>query len=132
MSPEELVAEAVAARRRAYCPYSRFPVGAAILTKGGHVYRGCNVENVSSGLTMCAERVAAFAAVCSGETDWQALAVVTEDGSMPCGACLQVLAEFAGPDLSILVAHADGRYRTWKLGELLPHPFASRLVKGDA
>ncbi len=123
MSPEELIAAARAARERAYTPYSRFPVGAALETEAGQVYTGCNVENASFGLTVCAERTAAFAAVCAGDRAWRALAVVSGDGSSPCGACRQVLAEFAGPGLPIYVARPDGSYQRWTLGELLPHPF---------
>ena len=132
MSPEELIAAALRAREQAYSPYSGFPVGAALETASGQVYTGCNVENVSTGLTICAERAAAMAAVCAGERSWRALAVVTSDGSMPCGACRQVLAEFAWPDLPIHVATVDGHYRTWTLGELYPEPFRSARVRRKA
>ncbi len=130
MRPEDLIAEAAAARARAYCPYSRYAVGAAIETDGGGVFAGCNVENASYGLTICAERAAAFAAVCAGRRAWRALAVVTEDGSPPCGACRQVLAEFAGGDLAIYAARPDGSYRRWTLAELFPQPF--RSAKGGS
>ena len=129
MRPEELIASASAARQQAYCPYSRFKVGAAIEGTGGQVYAGCNVENISYGLTVCAERVAAFSAVCAGERSWRALAIVSEDSSPPCGACRQVLAEFAGPEFPLYVARPDGSYRRWTLGELLPHPFSSSEVR---
>ncbi|HOG48889.1 MAG TPA: cytidine deaminase [Anaerolineae bacterium] len=129
MSPEELVEVAIAARAHAYCPYSDFAVGAAVETEAGRVYSGCNVENVSSGLSICGERAAVFAAVSGGERMLRALAVVTADGSMPCGACRQVLAEFAGADLPIYIATPDGAYQTLTLGELLPRPFSSPLVQ---
>ncbi len=126
MSPEELVGQALAARGHAYSPYSHYSVGAAIEAQNGRVYRGCNVENASYGLTLCAERAAILAAVCGGDRSWRAVAVVTEDGSPPCGACRQVLAEFAGPDLAIYVATPDGSYRCSTLGELFPQPFTTQ------
>ncbi len=129
MSPEELIAIAKAAREHAYAPYSNYPVGAAVETAEGRVYSGCNVENVSSGLTLCAERTALCAAVAAGERRWRALAVVTSDGAMPCGACRQVLAEFGDPDMPIYAATPDGNYQTLTLGELLPSPFRSPLVQ---
>lgn len=129
MSPEELVAAALRAREGAYSPYSGFAVGAAIEGQSGRVHTGCNVENVSYGLSMCAERTAAFAAVCAGDRAWRAVAVVTGDGSPPCGACRQVLAEFAGPELPLYLARPDGSYRRLTLGELFPHPFSSPDVK---
>lgn len=132
MDPTALIAAAAEARKRAYSPYSRFAVGAAIETKADQVYTGCNVENVSYGLTMCAERAAVFAAVCAGDLAWRALAIVSEDGSPPCGACRQVLAEFVGPDFAIYVAAADGKYQRWTLGDLLPDPFSSPRVLGEA
>jgi cytidine deaminase len=124
VTPEALVAVAAEARQRAYSPYSGFAVGAAIEVEGGAVYSGCNVENTSYGLTVCAERVAALAAVSAGGRVWRAMAVVSGDGSPPCGACRQVLAEFAGPELPIYLARPDGRYRRWTLGDLFPQPFA--------
>jgi len=129
VSPEELIDVARTAREHAYCPYSDFAVGAAIETEQGRVYSGCNVENVSFGLSICAERVAAFAALAEGDRQWRALAVVSSDGSVPCGACRQVLAEFADPELRIHTATPDGRYRTQTLGDLYPNPFKSPLVQ---
>lgn len=130
MKPEQLIAAAAEARQRAYCPYSGFAVGAAVEAADGQAYTGCNVENISYGLTECAERNAVFGAVCAGQRSLQALAVVSDDGSPPCGACRQVLTEFAGPELPIYVARSDGSYRRWTLGELLPEPFASGEVGG--
>ncbi|MDI7275283.1 MAG: cytidine deaminase [Anaerolineae bacterium] len=129
MRPEDLVAAAAEARLRAYSPYSKYAVGAAVEAADGEVYTGCNIENVSYGLTTCAERTAAFAAVCAGRRSWRALAVVNEDASPPCGACRQVLAEFAGPELPIYAATPGGRFRRWTLGELLPFPFSSASVR---
>ena len=98
---DELVAAALDAQQRAYCVYSDFPVGAALRTASGMVFQGVNIENASFGLTICAERVAASAAVAAGERDFVAIAVATRTGVMPCGACRQFLAEF-NPDLAIV------------------------------
>ena len=121
-----LLAAAQAASRNAYCPYSNFHVGAAILA-GGQVFVGANVENASYGLTVCAERTAVFAAVLAGKTQIDAIAVACVDapeGSdpgllMPCGACRQVLAEFASPETPVVV----DRVGTLTLAELLPYAF---------
>jgi cytidine deaminase len=122
-----LLAEAEAAAEQAYCPYSRFSVGAAIETHDGSIVRGCNVENASYGLAVCAERSAVFAAVASGSRSFRALAVVAGGIHLPypCGACRQVLAEFCGDDLRIYVA-LRGRLTgsvSVRLGDLLPRPF---------
>ncbi len=118
-----LVASARQARANAYAPYSRFAVGAAVLTSDGCVFSGCNVENASFGLTICAERNAVAAAVASGQRPL-AVAVVTEDGDVaPCGACRQVLAEFS-PDMPVVLAPANGdTFALRTLGELLPALF---------
>lgn len=121
-SEMKLVTAALDMAGRAYAPYSKYPVGAALLGKSGRVYGGCNVENVSFGLTICAERVAVGAAVAEGETEFDAIAVVTPNGGTPCGACRQVLAEF-NPALTIYVAKSDGTFRTTNLRELLPDSF---------
>lgn len=118
MEDKELIALAAEARRKAYAPYSQYAVGAAVLTASGKVYTGCNVENASYGLAVCAERTAAFKAVCDGEREFTAIAVVTENAGTPCGACRQVLAEF-GPEMRVLVADASGDYRVYSLPELL-------------
>lgn len=123
MSDEELIAAARKARQAAYCPYSRFPVGAALLTRSGHLFTGVNVENASYGLTICAERVAVGAAVTAGERAFAALAVVVKGGGSPCGACRQVLYEF-GPDLRILMADEHGTLvREETTAGLLPGAF---------
>ena len=117
-----LIASAMEARRRAYAPYSNFAVGAAVSTANGRVFSGSNVENASSGLTVCAERVAVWKAISNGERELTALAVVTEPGATPCGACRQVLSEFV-EDAPILVANTEGQIWVTSLHELLPYPF---------
>ena len=121
---ENLVAAAKQAQKNAYAPYSNFKVGAAVLTPGGDVYRGCNVENASYGLTICAERNAVFQAVASGEKEITALAIVTdaEEPSPPCGACRQVLVEFAS-DIPIILKSLNGKRVIKSLDDLLPHRF---------
>jgi cytidine deaminase len=125
MDYENLIAKAMEAREKAYVPYSRFAVGAALLGKSGRVYTGCNVENASYGLTICAERAAVFKAVSEGEHDFEAIAVVTEKGVTPCGACRQVLMEF-GEDIQVIVANGAGEYRAFTLRELLPEAFTPK------
>jgi cytidine deaminase len=98
----ELIQAALEAQQRAFCPYSNFPVGAAIRTENGKIYQGVNVENASFGLTLCAERVAAAAAVAAGDQDFAAIAIVSRGGVAPCGACRQFLAEF-NPALPIVM-----------------------------
>ena len=120
MTDQELVDAARSARERAYSSYSSFAVGAALSTKGG-VFAGCNVENVSFGLTMCAERVAVGAAITAGCCDFELLAIASDSTEpvVPCGACRQVLAEFA-PDLRILSVSTSGAATEFSLGALLP------------
>jgi len=123
---EDLVALALEARKKAYVPYSHFPVGAALLAESGQVYAGCNVENASYGLSMCAERVAVFKAVAAGERQFKAIAVVSETMATPCGSCRQVLAEFGDDELQIIVADPEGQMEIYTLGELLPAGFTSK------
>jgi cytidine deaminase len=124
-----LVAMARAARRRAYAPYSRFRVGAAVRA-GGRVFEGANVENASYGLTICAERAAVAAAVLTGARRLEAVAIAsgTSPPTPPCGMCLQTLAEFAGPGLVVLLAGARGAVEETTLGELLPRGFSKRFL----
>jgi cytidine deaminase len=122
MEPTELIGLARKARKRAYAPYSHYRVGAALLGKSGTVYTGCNVENASYSHTVCAERTAVLKAVSEGETEFEAIAVVTRNGGSPCGACRQVLSEFS-PELIIYIADKDGEYRTTTLKKLLPDLF---------
>lgn len=113
---------ALQAHRKAYAPYSGFGVGAALQTCSGQVFTGCNVENASYGLTICAERVAVTKAVSEGQRDFEAMAVVSPGGAMPCGACRQVLAEF-NPDMRVIVADLEGNRCEFRLTELLPQAF---------
>ena len=131
MTPRGLMAEARRARRMAYAPYSRFTVGAALLTASGRVFHGCNVENASFGLTTCAERAAVFRAVGEGEREFTAIAVTAREGrgAPPCGSCRQVLQEFA-PHMWVYWRDARGRVLKQKLKALLPRAFA--LAKGGA
>ena len=119
---DRLIAAAMAARRMAYAPYSGFAVGAALLAADGQVTTGCNVENASYGLGVCAERNAIFHAVAEGVRDFVAVAVVTENGVTPCGACRQVLAEF-NPDMVVIVGDTAGNRRVYTLRQLLPDAF---------
>jgi len=119
-----LINAALAVRPQAHAPYSLFQVGAAILSRSGETFVGCNVENASFSLTICAERVAAGTAVTSGAREWQAVAVASRGGVTPCGACRQFLAEF-GNDLIVLCVDAETKAVTrFRLSELLPHSFS--------
>lgn len=124
MSRESLIEEARAARERAIAPYSRFRVGAALRLRNGSVVRGCNIENASYGLTVCAERVALLTALADGQRDFDAIAVVTDADSpaTPCGPCRQLLWEYAG-DIEMTLANLEGTTLVYRLSELLPHPF---------
>lgn len=126
MNWEPLVEAAWAARANAYAPYSRFPVGAALMTEDGRIFTGCNVENLSFGLTQCAERVAIGSAVSAGVKRIQAMAVVadTKTPISPCGACRQVMAEFQVP--VVLLANRSERIQ-FRLEELLPRASAGIL-----
>jgi cytidine deaminase len=126
---DELVAAARRASEQAYARYSHYPVGAAVLTASGKVYVGCNVENASFGLTVCAERVAAWSAVAAGERQIVAVAVVTPNAATPCGACRQVLAEFApagGIEEMLVIVAGAGATQTLHLSDLLPRAFLPR------
>ncbi|MDE0070531.1 MAG: cytidine deaminase [Caldilineaceae bacterium] len=123
ISSQQLIAVARSARRQAYAPYSSYHVGAAVLTLGGDIIAGCNVENASYGGTICAERVALTAAVAQGKRQFSAIAVVTEDGASPCGLCRQVMYEL-GPQMDVFIADGDGNVRTTTVKALLPEAFA--------
>jgi cytidine deaminase len=122
MTHNELIAIATTTRERAYAPYSEFQVGAALLGKSGRVYTGCNVENAAYGPSMCAERTAVFKAVSEGEREFEAIAVVTENGVSPCGTCRQVMMEFA-PEMTVIIADTQGNVRHTTVRDLLPDGF---------
>ena len=124
MMKQELLNAALSARERAYAPYSKFMVGAAVMANSGKIYTGCNIENASYGLTVCAERNALFSAVGAGEREFTALCVVgdTEAPISPCGACRQVMAEFKVP--RIILANLKGDVKEYTLEELLPYGFS--------
>ncbi|MGD8596546.1 MAG: cytidine deaminase [Anaerolineae bacterium] len=125
LGDQDLVAAARNARQRAYAPYSKFPVGAALRTQSGRVFTGCNVENAAYPLTTCAERTAVSKAVSEGEREFEAIAVVTATGASPCGACRQILREFGGPDgtLRVIVSDIAGNMRVFTIAQLLPEGF---------
>ncbi len=124
MAIKTLIAAARKARRRAKATYSRFKVGAALETIDGKVYTGCNIENASYGLTICAERVALVKALSEGAKKFRAVAVVTgaEKLTPPCGACRQLLWEYCG-NIPVHLANLKGKSETHSLGDLLPNPF---------
>ena len=128
MNHQELYNLAESARKRAYAPYSHFTVGAALLTKSGKVYLGCNIENAAYGAVNCAERTAFFTAVCEGERDFAAIAIAggregeVGDVCAPCGICRQVMAEFCTPDFEVVLAFGEG-VRSYRLDEILPLSF---------
>ena len=125
---QQLVAQAIEVAGRAYAPYSKFLVGAVLVGKDGRIFAGCNVENISFGLTICAERNAVFAAVAAGCREFEKIVIVadTEVPASPCGACRQVLAEF-DPDLEIVLANFRGQTEMFRLSQLLPRPTAGIL-----
>ena len=131
MTPEKLMELAKEAMTHAYAPYSHFWVGAAVLCGDGAVYQGCNVENAAYGECICAERTAMLKAVYDGHRDFEAIAIcggregAIEQFCAPCGACRQVLSEFASDDLKIILVNAAGEIRILTLGELLPWSFSS-------
>jgi len=128
---EELLAAARRVRAQAYAPYSRFKVGAALRTASGRIFVGCNVENASFGVTLCAERAALAAAVAAGERELSAIAVVAGGPAIvpPCGMCLQALSEFAGPRLGIILATpGDRKTKATTLGRLMPVRFDRRYL----
>lgn len=131
MTDQELVERAFAMHSYSYVPYSGFPVGAALLCRDGTVFTGCNVENAAFGSTICAERTALLKAVSEGHReDWVAIAIAGRGGDYcwPCGACRQMLYEFA-PELRVIAARGDGEFQTVSLSQLLPHGFGPKSLK---
>lgn len=131
MTDKELMVAANEARKFAYTPYSHFKVGAALLTKSGKLYTGCNIENSSYTPTVCAERTAVFKAVSEGESDFAVIAVVggKEENPLkfcsPCGVCRQVLAEFCGADFRILLGNPE-KFQSYTVDEILPFSFTKK------
>lgn len=131
MDDATLIREALEARKKSYCPYSHFAVGAALLTSKGNVYRGCNVENASFGATNCAERTAIFKAVSEGERDFTKIAIVggptgegVTDYAYPCGICRQVMEEFCNNEtFEVIIAIDEDEYQKYLLKEVLPFGF---------
>lgn len=125
----DLIDKAIAASEAAYCPYSHYKVGAAILTEDQDIISGCNVENASYGLAICAERTAAVKAVSNQQTKWQAIAVVTANGGSPCGACRQFLYEF-NPQLTVIVSDKNKKkIQKYCLSDLLVDGFGPQSLK---
>ncbi|MCJ7497831.1 MAG: cytidine deaminase [candidate division Zixibacteria bacterium] len=128
---KELILEAKKAMKLAYAPYSNFKVGAALLSRNGEVFTGANLENSSFGLTVCAERVALYRALSSGEKNYIKIAIVAlaEKPITPCGLCRQALFEFS-PDLKVICSNMKGKVKKYTLKQLLPHPFNYDKRKG--
>jgi cytidine deaminase len=126
---KKLIKEAKKARKRAYTPYSKFKVGAAVLCVDGKIFTGCNIENASFGLTVCAERIAIFKAISEGSTKIEAIAVIgdTDKSCSPCGACRQVISEF-GEDIPLIMANLKGDVKIKKIKELLPEAFGKNDI----
>ena len=130
MDNRALISEAVIAAKKAYAPYSVFSVGAALLCSDGTIFTGCNIENASYSVTMCAERVALFSAVAAGYRDFDAIAIVGgrngdfEFPCPPCGVCRQALAEFCSADMRVILSDGNGGIAEYTLGQLLPESFS--------
>jgi cytidine deaminase len=122
-----LLKHARTAQKRSHSPYSRFRVGSALLTAGGKIYKGCNIEVSSYGLTICAERTAVFKAVSEGERSFKAIAIVSDERGFisPCGACRQVIMDLAG-DIDVIMSNGSGKWKVLKMSDLLPHPFGPK------
>ncbi len=127
---ENLIESAKQVRERAFAPYSNFKVGAAVQTKSGKIFTGCNVESASYGLTVCAERVAIWKAVSEGETEFEQIAVVagTDELTPPCGACRQIIWEFCG-NVPVTFANLKNKTETVPMKELLPRAFDTKFLK---
>ncbi|HQF41979.1 MAG TPA: cytidine deaminase [Ignavibacteriaceae bacterium] len=127
MDNNTLIQKAVEAKKNAHPPYSNFHVGAALLTEDDKIYTGCNVENSTFGLTLCAERTAIFKAMSEGERKFKAIAIASDspDYITPCGACRQIISDHCG-EIDIICTNAKGEYKIFKTSELLPHAFGDK------
>jgi cytidine deaminase len=128
---ERLIACAQDAQKTAYAPYSKYQVGAAVLTEEGKIYQGGNIENAVYPLTTCAERVAITKAVSEGARKIIAIAVVTENGGSPCGSCRQIMREFGDDDLQVYIAKVDGNHTLYTLDQLLPDSFSAQDLESS-
>lgn len=128
---EELIQKAIEAKAKAIPTYSNFHVGAALLTEEGKIYYGANIENASYGLTICAERTAVFTALINGERKFKAIAIAGDSDKYlpPCGACRQILLEFCGKDLEVIMVNSKGESKSMKMNELLPFSFGEEFLK---
>lgn len=133
MNQQQLMEAAKQARERAYVPYSNFKVGAALLTKDGQVFGGCNIENAAYSVVNCAERTAIFKAWSEGASDFTAIAVVADTNRPvpPCGACRQVIAELCPPDMPVILTNLKGDVQTLTVAELLPGAFSPEDLNGE-
>lgn len=131
----KLIREAILAREYAYAPYSKFKVGAALLSGSGTIYKGCNIENAAYGPSNCAERTAFFSAIADGEREFRAIAIVggrdvISDYITPCGVCRQVMAEFCNPEeFQIIIAKSEAEYKEYTLQQLFPRSFGPASLK---
>lgn len=127
---KNLIEAAQKARENAHAPYSNFKVGAALQTSSGKIFTGCNIENASYGLTICAERVAIFKAISEGETDFEFIAVTADTPALttPCGACRQIIWEFCG-DIPVLMANLKGETESLQMKELFPRAFDGKFLE---
>ena len=125
---QQVVRLAIEARKKAYAPYSKYKVGAALRTKDGRMYQGINIENAAYPSTICAERTAIFSAIAQGEREFELIAVVTQNGGFPCGGCRQVMAEFA-LDMLVVIADEDGNiHEKMTVSQLLPGAFTPQFL----
>lgn len=133
MTKDQLIEEAIKMRERAYVPYSKFPVGAALLSQSGKVYTGCNIENAAFPVTCCAERVAIFKAIADGESAFSEMAVAadTRRPVPPCGSCRQVMAEFFSPQMNIHLTNLDNEIKTVTVEAILPFSFQPEDLLSD-
>jgi len=128
---KELIQKAIDAKSKAIATYSHFHVGAALLTEDGKIYQGANIENASYGLTMCAERTAIFKALLEGERKFKAIAIAgdSDECTTPCGACRQIIMEFCGKDIDVIMVNKNGKSKTMKMDKLLPFSFDEDFLK---